>query len=239
MHIAILLENMRREGSEMQISQPNVIIKEKDGIKLEPFEEVTINVPEEMSGIVIKKLSRRSGNMIEMTPDHNNVKIIFEIPSRGLLGYRNEFIVDTSDEGIIYSRVIGFKPYVGDIKKNEVGSMVSMATGKALGFSLFNLQNRGTLYIKAGTQVYEGMVIGNTAKGHDLNVNPTKGKQLSNMRASGSDEAITLTPPTKLTLEGGMGIMREDEYLEITPNNIRLRKQFLTKNERVKAKRSK
>ena len=239
MHIAILLENMRREGSEMQISQPNVIIKEKDGIKLEPFEEVTINVPEEMSGIVIKKLSRRSGNMIEMTPDHNNVKIIFEIPSRGLLGYRNEFIVDTSDEGIIYSRVIGFKPYVGDIKKNEVGSMVSMATGKALGFSLFNLQNRGTLYIKAGTQVYEGMVIGNTAKGHDLNVNPTKGKQLSNMRASGSDEAITLTPPTKLTLEGGMGIMREDEYLEITPNNIRLRKQFLTKNERVKAKRNK
>jgi GTP-binding protein len=239
MHIAILLENMRREGSEMQISQPNVIIKEKDSIKLEPFEEVTINVPEEMSGIVIKKLSRRSGNMIEMTPDHNNVKIIFEIPSRGLLGYRNEFVVDTSDEGIIYSRVIGFKPYVGDIKKNEVGSMVSMSTGKALGFSLFNLQNRGTLYIKAGTQVYEGMVIGNTAKGHDLNVNPTKGKQLSNMRASGSDEAITLTPPTRLTLERGMGIMREDEYLEITPNNIRLRKQFLTKNERTKAGRNK
>jgi len=239
MHIAILLENMRREGSEMQISQPNVIIKEKDGIKLEPFEEVTINVPEEMSGVVIKKLSRRSGNMIEMTPDHNNVKIIFQIPSRGLLGYRNEFVVDTSDEGIIYSRVIGFKPYVGDIKKNEVGSMVSMATGKALGFSLFNLQNRGTLYIKAGTQVYEGMVIGNTAKGHDLNVNPTKGKQLSNMRASGSDEAITLTPPTRLTLERGMGIMREDEYLEITPNNIRLRKQFLTKNERTKADRNK
>jgi len=239
MHIAILLENMRREGYEMQISQPHVIIKEENGVKLEPFEEVIINVPKEMSGVVIKKLSRRCGNMLEMIPDHNNVKIIFEIPTRGLLGYRNEFVVDTSDEGIIYSRVIGFKSYVGNIKKNELGSMVSIATGKALGFSLFNLQNRGTLYIKAGTEVYEGMVIGNTAKGHDLNVNPTKGKQLSNMRASGSDEAITLTPPTKLTLERGMGIMRADEYLEITPNNIRLRKQFLTKNERIKASRNK
>jgi len=239
MHIAILLENIRREGYEMQISQPHVIIKEEKNIKLEPFEEVTIIVPEEMSGVVIKKLSRRCGNMLEMVPDHNNVKIIFEIPTRGLLGYRNEFIVDTKDEGIIYTRVIGFKPYVGNIKKNELGSMVSMATGKALGFSLFNLQNRGVLYIKAGTEVYEGMVIGNTAKGHDLNVNPTKGKQLSNMRASGSDEAITLTPPTKLTLESGMGIMRADEYLEITPNNIRLRKQFLTKNERIKVSRNK
>ena len=239
MHIAILLENMRREGYEMQISQPHVIIKEENGVKLEPFEEVTIIVPKEMSGVIIKKLSRRCGNMLEMIPEHDNVKIIFEIPTRGLLGYRNEFVVDTSDEGIIYSRVIGFKPYVGDIKKNELGSMVSMATGKALGFSLFNLQNRGVLYIKAGIEVYEGMVIGNTAKGHDLNVNPTKGKQLSNMRASGSDEAITLTPPTRLTLERGMGIMRADEYLEITPKNIRLRKQFLTKNERIKASRNK
>ena len=239
MHIAILLENMRREGYEMQISQPHVIIKEENGVKLEPFEEVTIIVPKEMSGVIIKKLSRRCGNMLEMIPEHDNVKIIFEIPTRGLLGYRNEFVVDTKDEGLIYSRVIGFNPYVGDIKKNELGSMVSMATGKALGFSLFNLQNRGTLYIKASTEVYEGMVIGNTAKGHDLNVNPTKGKQLSNMRASGSDEAITLTPPTKLTLESGMGIMRADEYLEITPNNIRLRKQFLTKQERTKANRIK
>jgi len=239
MHIAILLENMRREGYEMQISQPHVIIKEENGVKLEPFEEVTIIVPKEMSGVIIKKLSRRCGNMLEMIPEHDNVKIIFEIPTRGLLGYRNEFVVDTKDEGLIYSRVIGFNPYVGDIKKNELGSMVSMATGKALGFSLFNLQNRGVLYIKAGIEVYEGMVIGNTAKGHDLNVNPTKGKQLSNMRASGSDEAITLTPPTRLTLERGMGIMRADEYLEITPKNIRLRKQFLTKNERIKASRNK
>jgi len=239
MHIAILLENMRREGYEMQISQPHVIIKEENDVKLEPFEEITISVPEEMSGGVIKKLSSRRGNMIEMTPEHNNTKIIFEIPTRGLLGYRNEFVVDTRGEGIIYTRVIGFRPHVGDIEKHDVGSMTSMATGKTLGFSLFNLQNRGTLYIGPGTEVYEGMVIGNASKGNDLAVNPTKGKQLTNMRASKSDEAICLTPPTKLTLEIGMSIMNEDEYLEITPNNIRLRKQFLTENERIKANRKK
>ena len=237
MHIAILLENMRREGYEMQISQPRVIIKEENGIKQEPFEEVTILVPKDMTGTVIQKLSSRHGNMLEMTPKNDNIKIIFEIPTRGLLGYRNEFVIDTKGEGIIYTRVIGFKPYVGKIKKNKIGSMISMATGKTLGFSLFNLQNRGTLYIGASTKVYEGMVIGTAAKGKDLTVNPTKGKQLSNMRASGSDEAIILTPPTKLTLEKGMSVMHEDEYLEITPHSIRLRKQFLTQHERVQAKR--
>jgi GTP-binding protein len=239
MHIAILLENMRREGYEMQISQPRVIIKEEDGKKLEPFEEVTINVPEEMSGTVIKKLSTRQGSMIEMSSKNNNAKIIFEIPTRGLLGYRNEFVVDTRGEGIIYTRVIGFKSYAGEIKKNDVGSMISMASGKVLGFSLFNLQTRGSLYIKAATEVYEGMVIGNVAKGNDLSVNPTKGKKLSNVRASGTDEAIILTPPIKLTLEKGMGIMSDDEYLEITPESVRLRKQLLTENERVQAGRKK
>jgi len=239
MHIAILLENMRRENYEMQISQPRVIVKEENGVKLEPFEEVTISVPEKMSGTVIKKLSSRCGNIMEMTSRHGSTRIIFEIPTRGLLGYRNEFVVDTKGEGIIYTRVIGFRPYVGDIKKTNVGSMISMVAGKALGFSLYNLQNRGALYIGAGTQVYEGMIIGNTAKGKDLTVNPTKGKQLTNIRAARSDEAITLTPPIKLTLEKGMSIMSKDEYLEITPNNIRLRKQFLTEYERVKAKRKK
>ncbi len=239
MHIAILLENMRREGYEMQISQPHVIIKEENGVKLEPFEEVTINVPEEMSGAVIKKLSSRRGNMVEMIPEHSNIKIIFEIPTRGLLGYRNEFVVDTRGEGIIYTRVIGFKPYVGDIKKHNVGSMISMATGKTLGFSLFNLQSRGALYIGANTEVYEGMVIGNVSKDKDLSVNPIKGKQLSNVRASGTDEAIHLTPPLKLTLEKGMSIMSGDEYLEITPNSVHLRKRFLTENERIRDGRRK
>jgi len=239
MHIAILLENMRREGYEIQISQPHVIVKEEDGVKIEPFEEVTVNVPEEMSGTVIKKLASRQGNMIEMVPEHANVKIVFEIPTRGLLGYRNEFIIDTRGEGILYTRVIGFKAYAGNIVKHKVGSMISMATGKVLGFSLFNLQNRGAMYIGANTQVYEGMVIGDVAKGDDLTVNPTKGNQLTNVRASGSDEAITLTPPLILTLERGMSIMNEDEYLEITPNNIRLRKQFLTESERTRASRKK
>ncbi len=237
MHIAILLENMRREGYELQISQPHVIIKEEKGAKYEPFEEVTIIVPEEMTGPVIQKLSKRRGNMLEMKPEHGNIKIIFEIPTRGLLGYKNDFTVDTRGEGILYSRVIGFKPFAGSIEKHEVGSMVSMATGKALGFSLFNLQKRGNLYIKANTNVYEGMVIGDAAKGSDLAVNPIKGKELTNMRAAGTDEAISLTTPLELTLERGMSIMRDDEYLEITPKSIRLRKEHLTDHERSKIKR--
>lgn len=237
MHISILLENMIREGYEVQISNPQVIIKEKNGEKYEPFEEVTIYIPEKMSGIVIKKLSSRRGNMTEMKQEGGNTKIIFEIPTRGLLGYKNEFVVDTCGEGILYTRIIGFKPYVGDIKRRQTGSMISMIAGKALGFSLFNLQERGTLYIGANTEVYEGMVIGNVSRGNDLTVNPIKGKQLSNMRASGSDEAISLTPPVKLTIERGMSIMGDDEYLEITPKNIRLRKKHLTENERVREKR--
>jgi len=237
MHVAILLENMRREGYELQISQPHVIIKEENGVKMEPFEEATIIVPEKVSGVVIEKMSKRRGLMIEMKPEHGHTKIIFEIPTRGLLGYRNEFVVDTRGEGILYTRVIGFKPYSGEIEKNEVGSMVSMATGKALGFSLYNLQDRGVLYIKANTEVYEGMVVGNVAKGNDLNVNPIKGKHLTNMRSSGADEAIRLTPPLELSLERGMSIMNNDEYLEVTPKNIRLRKKHLTEIERTRAER--
>ncbi len=239
MHIAILLENMRREGYELQISQPQVIIKEENGIKYEPFEEATINVPEAMTGLVIEKLAKRRGSLLEMKPEHGHMKIVFEIPTRGLLGYRNEFVVDTRGEGILCARVIGFKEYTGEIEKNELGSMVSMATGKALGFSLANLQTRGALYIEPATEVYEGMVIGNTAKGNDLAVNPIKGKRLTNMRSSNADEAIQLTAPIDLTLERGMGIMRDDEYLEITPKNIRLRKKYLTENERIRANKSK
>ncbi len=239
MHIAILLENMRREDYEMQISQPHVIIKEEDGQKLEPYEEAIITVPDSLSGTVIEKLSSRFGNMTSMEPEGESLKIVFEIPTRGLLGYRNEFIVDTKGEGIIYTRVIGFKPYVGEIKKSNLGSMVSMAMGKAMAYSLANLQNRGNLYIKANTEVYEGMVIGDAAKGDDMTVNPIKGKNLTNMRSSGTDESISLTPVTPLTLEKGMSIMSNDEYLEITPNCIRLRKQFLTEQERVRAGREK
>jgi GTP-binding protein len=239
MHIAILLENMRREGYELQISKPEVIIKEENGKKLEPFEEVTITVPEGKAGTVIEKLSIRKGSIMEVKQERGNVRIIFEVPTRGLLGYRNEFVVDTHGEGIMYSRVIGFKPFAGFFERSEVGSMVSIATGKALGFSLFNLQERGPLYIEAATEVYEGMVIGCVSKGIDLAVNPIKGKKLTNMRAAGSDEAIRLTKPICLTLERGMSIMNEDEYLEITPKNIRLRKKYLTVNERIKFNRVK
>jgi len=228
LHIAILIENMRREGYELQVSQPQVIIKEVDGQKLEPFEEATIDVPSEVSGIVIEKMGRRKGVMIKMENIGSQVRMMFEVPTRGLLGYRGEFIVDTRGEGILCSRVIGYKPYAGEISKRDTGSMVSMVTGKALGFSLANLQERGTLYIKPATEVYEGMVIGNTSKGKDMTVNPIKGKKLTNMRASGADEAIQLFPPIELTIERGLEIMAEDEYLEIIPKSVRLRKQHLT-----------
>lgn len=237
LHISILLENMRREGFEVQISQPQVIIKEEKGMKLEPFEEVTISVPDDLTGTVIGKMSQRKGKMLEMVPEGGHTRIIFEIPTRGLLGYRSEFIIDTKGEGILYSRVIGFKEYVGEIEKSQLGSMISMATGKALAFALWNLQERGQLYIDANTEVYEGMVIGNVTKGNDMAVNPTKGKQLTNTRASGSDEAIKLVPPIKLNLERGMEVMNSDEYLEITPKSIRLRKKYLTENDRNRARR--
>ncbi|MEK7623342.1 MAG: translational GTPase TypA [Patescibacteria group bacterium] len=237
LHIAILLENMRREGYELQVSQPRVIIKEVGGVKHEPFEEATVDIPEAFTGTVIEKMSKRKGNMVEMKPNHGMTRIIFEIPTRGLLGYRSEFVMDTRGEGILCSRFIEFRPYVGEIEKRDVGSMISQETGKALGYSLANLQERGVLYIGPNTEVYEGMVIGNVSKGNDMTVNPIKGKQLTNMRASGTDEALQLTPHLPVTLERGLEIMAEDEYLEITPKNIRLRKQYLTETDRNRAGR--
>ena len=239
LHIAILLENMRREGYELQISQPQVVLKEESGIKLEPFEEITIDIPNEMMGVVIEKLSKRKGVVLSANPEEGHTRIIFEIPTRGFLGYRGEFTIDTHGEGVICSQVIGFRPYVGEIERRTVGSMVSMITGKALGYALWNLQERGTLYIGPGTEVYEGMVIGNVSKGNDMSVNPTKGKQLTNMRSKSSDEAISLVPPIKLTLERGLEIMNDDEYLEVMPKSIRLRKRLLTEIDRVRDKREK
>ncbi|MFH0804117.1 MAG: translational GTPase TypA [Candidatus Zambryskibacteria bacterium] len=235
LHIAILLENMRREGFELQVSQPQVIIKEIDGVKSEPFEEITIDIPSEMQGVVIEKLGKRGAVMLSTKSHNNHLRFIFEGPTRGLLGYRNQFVVDTKGEGIFGSRVIGFRPYAGEIEKKATGSMTSMANGKALAFALDNLQTRGTLYIGPTTEVYEGMVIGNTAKGDELTVNPTKGKQLTNMRASGSDDKVYLAASTPITIESGLEIMAGDEYLEITPKSTRLRKKLLTELERVKA----
>lgn len=237
LHIAILIENMRREGFELQVSQPQVIIKEVDGQKLEPFEEVTVDVPTDYAGAVIEKMSKRKGSITEMKQEGDQTRIIFEIPTRGLLGYRGEFTIDTRGEGILCARVIGFKPHAGVIEKRDVGSMISMATGKAAAYALDNLQTRGMLYIGGNAEVYEGMVIGNVAKGNDMAVNPIKGKNLTNMRSSGADDAIRLTPAWEITLERGLEVMAEDEYLEITPKSIRLRKQLLTDTERVRADR--
>lgn len=239
LHVAVLLENMRREGYEMQVSQPHVIVKDIDGVKSEPFEEVTVDVPSELAGTIIETLGKRKGIMSDMHVHGSQTRLLFEAPTRGMLGYRGQFVVDTKGEGIMSSRVIGFKPYVGDIKKREVGSMISNGTGKALGFSLANLQDRGVLYIGAATEVYEGQVIGNVSKGDEMTVNPLKGKQLSNMRSSGTDEAIHLIPPFTLSIERGLEIINDDEYLEVTPHSVRLRKQFLKEGDRTKAGRKK
>jgi GTP-binding protein len=235
LHIAILCENMRREGFELQVSQPHVIVKEENGEKLEPFEEVVIDVPEDMSGTIISTLTTRRAQLMDMRTENGQTRLIFEAPTRGLLGYRGQFVVDTKGLGIFSSRFVGFKSYAGQIDHHDVGAMISMENGKALAFSLDNLQTRGVLYIEPGDEVYAGQVIGNTSKGEDMYVNPTKGKQLTNMRASGSDDGIFLVPPYKLDIEKAMEIMKDDEYIEITPESVRLRKQFLTQSERNKA----
>jgi GTP-binding protein len=239
LHIAILLENMRREGYEVQVSQPHVIVKELDGCTLEPVEEVTVQVPEMYAGTVIDKIGTRKGLLINMETNGTQTRMLFEIPTRGILGYRNELIVDTRGEGVMYSRVLGFRPHVGEIRKRPVGSMISKVSGKASAFALYNLQERGTLYIGPGTEVYEGMIIGNSSKGHDMTVNPVKGKQLTNMRAAGSDDAIHLTPAAEIGIERGLEIMAEDEHLEITPMSVRLRKRFLAETDRRRAFRKK
>ncbi len=237
LHISILLENMRREGYELQVSQPQVIIKEENGVKTEPYEEVIIDVPKESSSIVIEKLNRRRGLMMNLIEERGLVRLVFEIPTRGLLGYRGQFVVDTKGEGLISSRFLEFRPYAGVVEKTSLGAMISMAPGKALAFSLDNLQQRGTLYIEPGDEIYEGMVVGNVTKGEDLYVNPTKGKQLTNMRASGSDDSIYLAPAYRLSIERAMEIMQDSEYIEITPSSVRLRKKFLTKSAHDKANR--
>ncbi|MFH1367388.1 MAG: translational GTPase TypA [Patescibacteria group bacterium] len=238
LHIAILLENMRREGYELQVSQPRVILKEVDGKTLEPFEEVTLDIKEKYSGVVIKKMSKRKGRLLEMRPEQAHTRLVYEMPTRGLLGYRNEFIVDTRGEGILCSQFIGFKPHAGEIEKRQTGSMISGETGKTLSYALANLQTRGVLYVGPNTEVYKGQVIGNTAKGDQMTVNPIKGKRMSNMRSSSADIGIQITPPMLLSLERGLEVMADDEFLEITPKSVRLRKQFLTENDRIRASRT-
>ncbi|OGF83058.1 GTP-binding protein TypA [Candidatus Giovannonibacteria bacterium RIFCSPLOWO2_01_FULL_46_13] len=236
-HIAILLENMRRAGYEVQVSQPQVIIREEAGQKMEPFEEVVVDTPSEFQGAIIERLGTRAFTLKNITHHAETIRLFFEGPTRGLLGYRSQFVIDTKGEGILSSRFIEFRPHAGEIKKRPQGSMISMANGKTLGFSLWGLQERGTLYISPQADVYAGMVIGNTSKGEEMYVNPTKGKELSNTRSKLSDEAIDLVPPYELSIERGLEIMAEDEYLEVTPRSVRLRKQFLTESDRSRAKK--
>ena len=237
LHIAILIENMRREGYELQVSQPQVITKKIDGKKHEPFEEIVIDVPEEFQGIVIEKLSARGAKLVDMELRKRRSFMQFEGPSRGLFGYRNQFVIDTKGNGILARRIVGYRPYAGEIAFRKAGSMISGVTGKVLAYALDNLQTRGTLYIKENTEVYEGMVIGNITKGEQMTVNPTKGKHLTNMRAAAADDAINLTSPQIMTIETGLEIMDKDEYLEVTPESVRLRKRYLTETERKIAKR--
>jgi GTP-binding protein len=228
---------MRRSGYEMQVSQPQVIIREEEGKKLEPYEEVTIDTPSTYQGAIIERLGTRGFVLQNLVQHDDSVRLTLEGPTRGLLGYRNQFVVDTKGEGILSSRVTGFKPFAGEIKKRQVGSMISMATGKALGYALWSMQERGVLYITPATEVYEGMVVGNTSKGEEMVVNPTKGKNQSNVRSSGMDEAINLVPAFELSIERGLEVMSDDEYLEITPTSVRLRKQGLTESDRARARR--
>jgi GTP-binding protein len=236
LHIVILLENMRRAGYEVQVSQPQAIVREENGKKYEPFEEVVIDTPQDYQGRIIEKLGRRGFHLHQIIPHEESFRLTFEGPTRGLLGYKTQFVIDTKGEGILSSRFVEFRPHAGEIRKRNVGSMVSMANGKALAYALDALQERGALYISPGTDVYEGMVIGNTSSRDEMRVNPTKGKQLTNMRAAGSDKNVDLAPPLELTLERVLEIIAEDEYLEVTPKSIRIRKRYLTELARSQAK---
>lgn len=232
MHIAVLIETMRREGFELQISQPEVIMKEINGEKHEPIEATVINVPDAMTGAVIEAMGKRKGVMTNMKSENENTLIEMDVPTRGLLGFRSEFLVMTRGEGSLYHSFDRFEPYMGTIEKRTVGSMISGETGSTMAYSLWKLQERGALFVKPATEIYEGMVIGEANNGNDMVVNALKNKKLTNVRASGSDEALTLTPIVPMTLEKAIEYIGPDEYVEITPKKVRLRKKYLNEIER-------
>ncbi|MEW6551992.1 MAG: translational GTPase TypA [Campylobacterota bacterium] len=236
LQITILAENMRREGFEFSIGRPEVILKEENGVKMEPFEHLVVDVPDEFSGTVIEKLGRRKALMTNMVPmGIGFTRVEFEIPARGLIGYRTEFLTDTKGEGVLNHSFLEFRPYSGTVESRKNGALVSMESGVALGYSIFNLQDRGIMFIKPQDKVYVGMVIGEHSKDNDLDVNPIKGKQLTNVRASGSDDAIKLIPPKNHSLESALEWIEDDELVEITPISIRIRKRELDPNKRKRA----
>lgn len=238
LHLSILLENMRREGYELCVSKPQVLMEEIDGVKCEPFETVIINTPSDYASTIISDLQERKGLLMSMTSGEDNyTHLEFSAPTRGLIGYRSSFITNTKGEGIMVRSFDQYKPYAGDLTTRKNGVLVSMETGKTLGFSLFNLQDRGQLIVAPATDVYIGMIVGIHNRDNDLNVNPCKGKQLTNTRASGSDDAIALIKPRTFSLEEALEFIEDDEYVEITPDDIRLRKAILDPNERYRINR--
>lgn len=236
MHLAVLIETMRREGFELQVSQPEVVMREIDGVKHEPIENTIINIPEEFSGKIIEMMSKRKGDMKNMVTENGNTMLEFEIPARGLLGIRSNFIIHTKGEGTMFSSFSHMAPFMGKIERRQVGSMISGEKGITTAFSLWKLQERGPIFIDPAVEIYEGMIIGEHNQGSDLTVNATKGKQLTNVRSSGNDDAINLVPPIYVTLETALEYIKEDEYVEVTPKNIRLRKKHLTENDRKRNK---
>ncbi|MCC2258855.1 translational GTPase TypA [Intestinimonas aquisgranensis] len=235
MSLSILMETMRREGYEFQVSPPRVLYQEIDGKKCEPIERLVCDVPSDAVGAVIEKIGSRKGEMLEMTPVGSRMKLEFLVPSRGLFGYRNEFLTDTKGEGIMASVFECYAPYKGDIARRSSGSLVSFETGESVTYGLFNAQERGVLFIGAGVPVYAGMVVGETPKSEDITVNICKKKQLTNMRAAGSDEALRLTTPRQMSLEQCLEFLADDELLEVTPESLRLRKRILSHADRMKA----
>ncbi|WP_231222787.1 translational GTPase TypA [Helicobacter pylori] len=238
LQITILAENLRREGFEFSISRPEVIIKGENGVKCEPFEHLVIDTPQDFSGAIIERLGKRKAEMKAMNPMSDGyTRLEFEIPARGLIGYRSEFLTDTKGEGVMNHSFLEFRPFSGSVESRKNGALISMENGEATAFSLFNIQERGTLFINPQTKVYVGMVIGEHSRDNDLDVNPIKSKHLTNMRASGSDDAIKLTPPRTMVLERALEWIEEDEILEVTPLNLRIRKKILDPNMRKRAKK--
>ena len=235
MSLSILIETMRREGYEFQVSPPRVLFQEIDGKKCEPIERLVCDVPSDAVGSVIEKIGSRKGEMLEMTPVGSRMKLEFLVPARGLFGYRNEFLTDTKGEGIMASVFECYAPYKGDLSRRSSGSLVSFETGESVTYGLFNAQERGVLFLGPGVPVYAGMVVGETPKSEDITVNICKKKQLTNMRAAGSDEALRLTPPRQMSLEQCLEFLADDELLEVTPESLRLRKRILSHADRMKA----
>ena len=235
MHLSILIENLRREGYEFQVGAPKALFKEIDGVKCEPVERMIADVPQDAVGAIMEKMGARKGELVSMNPKGSDrMRLEFLIPARGLFGYRTEFLTDTKGEGVLSSVFHSYQPYKGDIAKRTTGSLVAFETGEAVTYGLFNAQERGALFIGPGTQVYEGMVVGENPRGEDMAVNVCKKKQLTNMRAAGSDDALRLIPPRQMSIEAALEFISDDELLEITPKSLRIRKKILSNTERLK-----